>query len=368
MLVHETGVLCAATAFGKTVVAAWLIAARATNTLVLVHRRQLMDQWRERLGAFLDLPPKEIGLAGGGRSRITGMLDVAVIQSLNKKGVVDDLVADYGQVIVDECHHISAFSFETVLRQAKARYVLGLTATPQRRDGHHPIIVMQCGPIRHRTDRRTQATSQPFEHLVVPHHTSFRLPAAHSGSPAAAADAREIGIQAIYNLLAADPVRNDLIVAEVLAAVKSGRSPLVLTERTEHRDTLAERLTADDSAPHVFVLSGGMGTRKRRAIAEAMAATPPDAPRVVVATGRCVGEGFDDARLDTLFLAMPVAWRGTLQQYAGRLHRAHAGKEVVIIHDFVDDLVPVLARMYEKRLRGYRAMGYTLRSEQQLTH
>jgi superfamily II DNA or RNA helicase len=391
MLAHEMGVLCAATAFGKTVVAAWLIAARATNTLVLVHRRQLMDQWRERLGTFLDLPPKEIGLVGGGRSRLTGMLDVAVIQSLNKKGVVDDLVADYGQVIVDECHHISAFSFETVLRQAKARYVLGLTATPRRRDGHHPIIVMQCGPIRHRTDRRARATSQPFGHLVVPHRTAFRLPETPSGPAAAATGAREIGIQTIYNLLAADVHRNDLIVAEVLAAVKAGRSPLVLTERTEHRDMLAERLTralsccsteetgngshqeptgttADDAAPRVFVLSGGMGTRKRRAIAAAMAATPPDAPRVVVATGRCVGEGFDDSRLDTLFLAMPVAWRGTLQQYAGRLHRAHAGKDVVTIHDFVDDLVPVLARMYEKRLRGYRAMGYTLRSGEQLVH
>ena len=168
ILAHDNGVLCAATAFGKTVVGAWLIAARQVNTLVLVHRRQLMDQWRERLAAFLDLPPAAIGVIGGGRARPTGAIDVAVIQSLNKKGVVADLVADYGQVIVDECHHLSAFSFEQVLRQVRARYVVGLTATPVRRDGHHPIITMQCGPIRYRTDaRRPRPTARPFDHRVV---------------------------------------------------------------------------------------------------------------------------------------------------------------------------------------------------------
>jgi superfamily II DNA or RNA helicase len=343
---HDNGVLCAATAFGKTVVGAWLIAARRVNTLVLVHRRQLMDQWRERLSAFLDVPPSAIGAIGGGCARPTGAIDVAVIQSLNKKGVVADLVADYGQVVVDECHHLSAFSFEQVMRQVKARYVVGLTATPVRRDGHHPIIAMQCGPIRYRTDAKSQAADRPFDHRVVTRGTAFTLPAADI----------EPGIQAIYSALAADPTRNELIVADVLAAVLAGRSPLVLTERTDHRDRLAEAL--GESVAKVFVMSGGMGVKKRGAIAEAMAATPANAPRVIVATGRCVGEGFDDARLDTLFLAMPVAWRGTLQQYAGRLHRVHAGKAEVVIYDYVDEGVPVLARMHKKRLAGYRAMGY----------
>jgi len=350
ILAHDNGVLCAATAFGKTVVGAWLIAARQVNTLVLVHRRQMMDQWRERLSAFLDLPSAAIGVIGGGRARPSGAIDVAVIQSLNKKGVVADLVADYGQVIVDECHHLSAFSFEQVLKQVRAKYIVGLTATPVRRDGHQPIITMQCGPIRYRTDARSQAEARPFDHRVVVRGTAFTMPVADA----------EPGIQTIYSALAADSARNELIVADVLAAVAAGRSPLVLTERTDHRDSLAVAL--GESMAEVFVMSGGMGVKKRRAIAEAMATTPPDAPRVIVATGRCVGEGFDDARLDTLFLAMPVAWRGTLQQYAGRLHREHAGKADVIIYDYVDHSVPVLARMHQKRLAGYRAMGYTVAS------
>ena len=350
ILSHDNGVLCAATAFGKTVVGAWLIAARQVNTLVLVHRRQLMDQWRERLSAFLDLPPAAIGVIGGGRARPTGALDVAVIQSLNKKGVVADLVADYGQVIVDECHHLSAFSFEQVLKQVRAKYVVGLTATPVRRDGHHPIITMQCGPIRYRTDARSQAEARPFDHRVVTRGTGFAMPVADV----------EPGIQAIYSALAVDSNRNELIIADVLAAVAAGRSPLVLTERTEHRDSLGAAL--GESVATVFIMSGGMGAKRRRAIAEAMAATPTEAPRVIVATGRCVGEGFDDARLDALFLAMPVAWRGTLQQYAGRLHREHAGKADVIIYDYVDHGVPVLARMHQKRLAGYRAMGYVVAS------
>ena len=316
---------------------------------VFAVRRQ--GQGGRSVATFLDLPPNVIGMIGGGRARPTGAIDVAVIQSLNKKGMVADLVADYGHVIVDECHHLSAFSFEQVMRQVKARYVAGLTATPERRDGHHPIITMQCGPIRYRVDAKSQAAARPFNRRVVRKRTEFAMPAADVAT----------GIQVIYSALAADPGRERLIVADVLAAVTTGRSPLVLTERTDHRDRLAATLS--ESIAHVFVMSGGMGIKKRRAIAEAMAATPATAPRVVVATGRCVGEGFDDARLDTLFLAMPVAWRGTLQQYAGRLHRVHAGKSDVVIYDYVDDGVPVLARMHQKRLAGYRAMGYGLEDE-----
>lgn len=174
MLKHETGVLSATTAFGKTVVAAWLIAERRVNTLVLVHRRQLLDQWVERLSTFLDQPTKSIGRIGGGRSKPNGLLDVAVIQSLVRKGVVDDCVDDYGQVIVDECHHLSAYSFEQVVRRAKARFVLGLSATVTRKDGHHPIVFMQCGPVRHRVDAKAQAAARPFEHMVIVRPTAFQ--------------------------------------------------------------------------------------------------------------------------------------------------------------------------------------------------
>ena len=347
MLDFDDGILCATTAFGKTVVAAWLIAARKVNTLVLVHRRQLLDQWRERLATFLNVSIKSIGQIGGGRRRATGVIDVAVIQSLNRKQVVDDVVANYGHVIVDECHHLSAVSFEQVLRQAKGRFITGLTATPQRKDGHHPIIVMQCGPIRFRVDAKAQALARPFNHLVVPRPTNFRMP------PAEKSEMHEI-----YAALALDKGRNNLIAVDLVRAIKAGRSPVLLTERTSHVDEFARRLVG--LVKHIVVLKGGMGVKQRRAVAEQLAAIPNDEERVLLATGRYIGEGFDDARLDTLLLAMPISWRGTLQQYVGRLHRLHDNKREVIVYDYVDGAVSVLSAMYSKRVRGYEAVGYQI--------
>jgi len=256
MLAHDDGILCATTAFGKTVIAAWLIASRKVNTLILVHRRQLLDQWRERLAAFLNLPIKSIGQIGGGRRHATGTIDVAIIQSLNRKQVVDDMVADYGHVIVDECHHLSAVSFEQVLRQVKARYITGLTATPQRKDGHHPIIVMQCGSIRHRVDAKAQALARPFKHLVIPRPTNFRLPPT-TGKPE---------MHEIYGALARNKARNDFICIDLLRAIKAGRSPILLTERTSQIDEFAGRLNG--LVKHVLVLKGGMGIKQRRGITE----------------------------------------------------------------------------------------------------
>lgn len=348
MLGFDDGILCATTAFGKTVVAAWLIAARKVNTLVLVHRRQLLDQWRERLATFLNLSIKSIGQIGGGRRRASGVIDVAVIQSLNRKQVVDDVVANYGHVIVDECHHLSAVSFEQVLRQVKARYITGLTATPQRKDGHHPIIVMQCGPIRYRVNAKEQALARPFKHVVIPRPTNFRLPLT----------AEKPEMHALYAALAADKSRNDLIAVDLVRAIKAGRSPIFLTERTNQVDEFATRLAG--LAKHIVVLKGGMGAKQRRAVAEQLVAIPNDEERVLLATGRYIGEGFDDARLDTLFLAAPISWRGTLQQYVGRLHRLHDNKREVIVYDYVDGAVPVLSAMYAKRVRGYEAVGYQI--------
>ena len=233
MLAHETGVLAATTAFGKTVVAAWLIAQRGVSTLVLVHRRQLLDQWIERLSTFLNVPAKSIGRIGGGRTRPTGLLDVAIIQSLVRKGVVDDRVAEYGHLIVDECHHLSAHSFEQVARQAKARYVLGLSATVARKDGHHPIIFMQCGPVRHRVNARAQAAARPFEHYVLVQPTSFQ--------PTRSPDPdRRVEFQALYQELIDDELRTRRICDDVIESVRSGRSPLVLTERNDHLDRLEQ--------------------------------------------------------------------------------------------------------------------------------
>jgi len=344
----DEGVLCAPTAFGKTAVAAWLIAKRKVNTLVLVHRQQLLDQWRARLAMFLGLSEKSIGHIGGGKADRTGCVDVAVIQSLYRKDEVKDFVAEYGQVIVDECHHISAFTFEQVMRQVKARYVVGLTATPSRKDGHHPIIYMQCGPIRFNMSARTMTETTPFEHNVTPRHTEFRTPP----------ELTEVTIQDVYAALVKDVSRNEMIAEDIVRALAAGRCPLLLTGRTEHLEYFAARLAG--AARHVFVLKGGMGRKQRRLTAEALASVPEGVSRVILATGSYIGEGFDDARLDTLFLAMPISWRGTLQQYVGRLHRLHDGKQFVQVYDYVDNYVPMLARMYERRLRGYAAIGYVV--------
>jgi len=345
---NDEGILCAPTAFGKTAIAAQLMALRKVNTLILVHRRQLMDQWRDRLALFLGLAIKDIGQIGGGKNRQTGQLDVAVIQSLIRKGEVKDVVAEYGQVIVDECHHVSAFSFERVLKKIKAKYVVGLTATPIRKDGHHPIILMQCGPIRFNASSKKQALASAFQYEVVPRLTEFTVPP----------EWNDIGIQDIYTALVHDDQRSDLIVADVVGAIEKGRFPLLLTERTDHLQILLEKLVR--RVPKIFVMKGGMGKKQRDALAAKISAVPDGQPRVILATGRYIGEGFDDARLDTLFLAMPISWRGTLQQYVGRLHRLHADKRIVRVYDYVDASVPVLNRMYEKRVKGYEAVGYTV--------
>jgi superfamily II DNA or RNA helicase len=346
--VHDEGILCAPTAFGKTAVAAWLIANRKVNTLILVHRQQLLDQWQERLAMFLNMPAVSIGHIGGGKMRRTGSIDVAVIQSLYQKEAVRDFVAEYGQVIVDECHHISAFTFEQVMKQVKAKYVVGLTATPTRKDGHHPIIYMQCGSVRFSMSAKAMAEMNPFEHRVVPRHTEFRMPP----------DLTEVTIQDVYGALSNDALRNAMIADDIVRAIESRRSPLLLTGRTEHLQYFATRLRG--AVQHVFVLKGGMGKKQRRMTAEAMAAVPDNESRVILATGSYIGEGFDDARLDTLFLAMPISWKGTLQQYVGRLHRLHDNKRVVQVYDYVDNGVPMLARMYERRLKGYSAIGYAI--------
>ncbi len=348
LLKHETGVLAATTAFGKTVVAAKMIAARDRNTLVLVHRRQLLDQWVARLQAFLDISPSRLGVIHGGKRKPTGNIDIALMQSLVRKGVVSDLVADYGHVVVDECHHLSAVGFEAIARAAKARYVLGLSATVTRKDGHHPIIFMQCGPVRHRVDAKKQAAARPFDHKVVFRRTEFRLA---RGNPD-----EKPPIQELYAKLTQDSARNDLIFDDILSALEAGRSPVVLTERKNHLEVLADRLSK--FARNVIVLRGGMTARQSRVATELLATIPDGEERVLVATGRYLGEGFDDARLDTLFLTMPISWRGTLAQYAGRLHRLHATKRDVIIYDYVDENEPILAKMATKREAGYRSLGY----------
>jgi superfamily II DNA or RNA helicase len=347
MLRHDIGVLQAPTAFGKTVVAAAILARRGVNTLVLVHRAELLRQWQERLQTFLDVPPEAIGCIGGGKAKATGQLDIAVMQSLVRMGEVNPLVQTYGQVIVDECHHIAAASFEAILRQVKTRYVLGLSATLVRRDGLQPILFMQCGPIRHIAQR--PAGSPQILELVSRTHQLKGLPA-------------DLPIQELMRRLAEDPRRTERIVEEALGCWGDGRSLLLLSERTDHITTIAAALAGE--VPNLFLLHGRLSARQRSATLTALEALPPDAPRIVLATGRLVGEGFDHPPLNTLLLAMPVSWKGTLQQYAGRLHRQQSGKTSVRIIDWLDLGHPITQRMWERRLLGYRAMGYALLADQ----
>lgn len=342
ILEHDTGILCAPTAFGKTVAAAALIARRGVNTLVLVHRTDLLRQWQERLQMFLGLGKGAVGSIGGGKVKPTGVIDIAVMQSLSRQGQVSDQVKSYGQVIVDECHHLSAFSFETILKHVRAKYVLGLTATPERRDGQHPIIFMQCGPIRHTASR---ATSAPDDLMV-----EARLLPAQINLPEGA------GIQDVFRHLAENIERTELIALEVDKAFNQGRKVLVLTERTDHLSAIEAALAV--RIQNLFTLHGRMSKKQRIALTDELAALPPDVPRVLLATGKLIGEGFDHPPLDTLVLAMPISWKGTLQQYAGRLHREHASKSDVRIIEFIDAGHPALLRMWDKRQRGYRAMGY----------
>ncbi len=355
LLERDNGVLAASTAFGKTVVAAYLIAKRSVNTLILVHLKELLHQWIARLNAFLDVSASDIGQIGGGKRKPTGIIDVATIQSLGRKGVVDDIVAKYGYLIVDECHHISARSFEIVARQCKAKYVTGLSATVTRKDGHHPIIFMNCGPVRYKVDDKKQASERPFAHKVIVRETSFRMPASFEADQYTA-------IHEIYKALLQSDERNQVIVSDVMIAVKNNRFPVILTERVEHLETLKSLL--ENKITNLIVMKGGMGKKQRQAALNALESLPDDAEKAVLATGRYLGEGFDDERLDTLFLTLPISWRGTLNQYAGRLHRIHEGKMKVVIYDYVDLNVPVLVRMYDRRLKGYRSIGYEIEDDQ----
>ncbi len=344
MLNHDTGVLCAPTAFGKTVTAAAMIAERGVNTLVLVHRTELLKQWQERLQSFLGVGKGVVGTIGGGKAKPTGKIDIAVMQSVSRQGEVSPLVENYGQVIIDECHHVGAVSFDAILKKVKAKYILGLTATPVRRDGQQPIIFMQCGPIRHKA---AKPASAPHDLEVIPQmlHKRIDLP-------------QEGGIQDVFRQLAIDEDRTATIAAQIENAFNQGRKVLVLTERTEHLDAIQAALIGKISS--LFVLHGRMTKKLRTTLITELNALPPDEPRVLLATGKLVGEGFDHPPLDTLVLAMPISWTGTLQQYAGRLHREHATKSDVRVIDFVDTGHPALLRMWEKRQRGYRAMGYKI--------
>lgn len=372
LLHYDTGILSGTTAFGKTIVAIKMIAERKVNTLILVDKISLLSQWRERLSQFLivnEASPETdnttgrkkggkkktnvIGQLGAGKNTLSGIVDVAVMQSLSRLGEVRDCVKNYGMIIADECHHAPAFNYENILKTTDAKYVYGLTATPTRKDGHHPILLMHCGPIRYRDNPKTQAEKRPFDHYIIPRFTSMRMPLESDG--------KDVSIQELYSGIVDNDFRNQQIVEDVITSYKHGRNCLILSLRTAQVELLSKKIK--EEIPDAVTLMGGMGTKTTREIFKAIADIPADKNLIIIATGSFIGEGFDEPRLDTLFLAMPISWKGTLQQYAGRLHRLFESKKEVKIYDYIDIQVKMLEKMYQKRLSGYASMGYKVKSE-----
>lgn len=359
---HRCGTLHAATAFGKTVTAAALIAKKNVSTLILVTTKALLEQWRKRLDEFLDtdfLAPEvpkgrgrkkkfqQFGALSSAENTLNGKIDIALLQSCIADNEVKPFVRDYGMVIVDECHHAPAVNFERVLKEVNARYVYGLTATPIRKDGHQPIIFMQCGEIRYSSDSSANVNDEPFQRILIPRFTSHRTLNADGNN-----------YNQVIDELIDDEQRDKLIVNDVALALTEGRSPIILTARTSHVDLLAEKCR--EICPNVIRLVGNDSAKTKREVMTRLAAVPANESLVVVATGKYVGEGFDLPRLDTLMLALPVSWKGLIAQYAGRLHRNYDGKSEVRIYDYIDLRVPICDSMYRKRLHGYKAIGYSV--------
>ena len=360
LLPYTNGILHATTAFGKTVTAVAIIARKKVNTLILVHSKALLKQWHDRLTEFLniDYPKHEeknkrgrrkvfspIGCFDSSGNTLHGIIDIALIQSCLDEDGVKPFVQDYGMVIVDECHHVSSITFEQVLMSIKAHTIYGLTATPIRKDGHQPIIFMQCGPIRFTTDVKSQIAQQSFDRFLIPRFTSYNSILED-----------RLSIATLYKYLSEDEIRNNLIVEDICKAVNTGRTPIILTNRTAHVSVLAEKLNA--TIKNVISLTGAGTTREKREAMQRLQTIPDSEQLVIVATGKYIGEGFDYPRLDTLFLALPISWKGLLTQYAGRLHREYEGKKDVRIYDYIDIHEPICDSMYRKRLKGYAAIGY----------
>lgn len=360
LLPYTNGILHATTAFGKTVTAAAIIARKKVNTLILVHSKALLKQWHDRLTEFLniDYPQHEeknkrgrrkvfspIGCFDSSGNTLHGIIDIALIQSCLDEDGVKPFVQDYGMVIVDECHHVSSITFEQVLMSIKVHTIYGLTATPIRKDGHQPIIFMQCGPIRFSTDVKSQIAKQSFDRFLIPRFTSYNSILED-----------RLSIATLYKYLSEDEIRNNLIVEDICKAVNTGRTPIILTNRTAHVSVLAEKLKA--TIKNVISLTGAGTTKEKREAMQRLQTIPDSEQLVIVATGKYVGEGFDYPRLDTLFLALPISWKGLLTQYAGRLHREYEGKKDVRIYDYIDIHEPICDSMYRKRLKGYAAIGY----------
>jgi superfamily II DNA or RNA helicase len=360
LLPHDNGIIKAPPAFGKTVVSIAAIAHRRRNTRVIVFTRTVFEQWKKRLRTFLNIDPQMIGWIGSGQMQRTGIIDVALIQSLSRAKnsqdaiiqYVSDIVGEYGHVVVDEVHHIAAETYEPIVRCAKAKYFLGASATPKRKDGRHPVIFMHMGPIRYVVDSKKLIAESGMAHIYGQRKTNFKF----NPSMAEMVASGDYNSQDILRALGDDEDRNYLIFDDVLRAMDRGRCPIVLTHRKDHLDNLYERFRP--FAKNVVVLKGAMTAKERRA-AEKMMARPETEERLILATGGFLGEGFDDARLDALFMTMPTVWEGTLEQYSGRLQRQYVGKSSVVITDYVDNEESLIKKA-AARTKVFRNLGFKI--------
>lgn len=363
MLQHDTGILSAATAFGKTVVCSKLIAERKVSTLILLESSALMDQWADALQDFLDiqeeLPEYQtpsgrirkrksiIGRIHGAHDSSTGIIDIAMVGSLCKKGEFHPRLQEYGLCLMDECHHAAASTVIEILQEIKAKYVYGVTATPMRSDGLEKIGYMLLGNIRYRYTAKDRAKEQGMKYLVYPRFTRVAFPRS-----------QELHINDAYMLIKDNEVRNKQIVDDVKKCIAHGRTPVVLTRYKEHASLLSERMQA--YADKIFLLSGDKSKKELQEVRLQMEEVSADETMILVATGQMVGEGFDYPRLDTLIMATPVSWKGLVEQYAGRLNRDYAGKKDVVIYDYVDSHIDKFDKMYGKRLKAYKQIGYQI--------
>ena len=363
MLEHDTGILSAATAFGKTVVCSKLIAERKVSTLILLESSALIEQWVSAFHKFLDIqeePPEYqtpsgrtrkrksvIGKIQGAHDSSTGIIDIAMVGSLSKEGKFHPRLQDYGMCIMDECHHAATATVMEILQKVNAKYVYGATATPMRSDGLEKINYMLLGDIRYRYTAKDRAKEQGIEHWVYPRFTRVAYPRS-----------QDMHINDAYMLIKDNEVRNEQIADDVKKCIAHGRTPLVLTRYKEHASLLSKRMQT--YADKLFLLSGDKSKKELQEIRERMEEVSQNETMILIATGQMVGEGFDYPRLDTLIMATPVSWKGIVEQYAGRLDRDYAGKKNVVVYDYVDSHIDKFDKMYGKRLKAYKQIGYQI--------
>lgn len=352
----DIGILMAPPGAGKTVMACALIAERKVSTLVLIHRQPLMEQWRERIATFLGLAPKEIGNLSGSKKKMTGKLDLAMLQSLKNLEDLSEIAQSYSQIIIDECHHIPATSFEDILKQLPARYVVGLTATPYRKDGLEKILFQQCGPIRHELEN---AEILALKKVVTIYETGFRVPSDIGDKPA---------YHELIHYLTSDVKRNQLIAKHTVELLNSNRFPLLISDRKEHLDVLALIIAESIQMTNTEIvrLDGDLSLKQRKLAIQKLHELRLEGHKVLLmSSASLIGEGFDLPALDTMILATPLSFEGRMIQYAGRIHRSSQGKTEVQIIDYVDFSNAILVKMYRSRIKAYQKMEYTINEPNQ---